>query len=205
MIPQPVTLEGRTVRLEPLAHTHHAALCAIGLDPALWELIPYRVTTPGGMAAYIQTALDAQKAGTALPFATVHVASGQVIGSTRYMNIDVPNRRVEIGATWIAAPWRRTAVNTEAKYLMLRHAFETLGCIRVELKTDVLNQRSRNAIRRIGAQEEGILRQHVITWSGRLRDSVYFSILDSEWPGVKQDLEQKLSRAGHARPLQDGS
>jgi len=192
LIPEPVTLEGRTVRLEPLGPTHHAALCAIGLDPELWELIPYRVTTPDEMVAYIQTALDAQKAGTALPFATVHVTSGQVIGSTRFMNIDVPNRRVEIGATWIASPWRRTAVNTGAKYLMLRHAFETLGCIRVELKTDALNQRSRNAIRRIGAQEEGILRQHLITWSGRLRDSVYFSILDSEWPRVKQDLEQKL-------------
>jgi len=194
LIPQPVTLEGRTVRLEPLTHAHHAALCAIGLDPELWELIPYRVTTPDEMAAYIQNALDAQEARTALPFATVHAASGQVIGSTRFMNIDIPNRRVEIGATWIAAPWRRTAVNTEAKYLMLRHAFETLGCIRVELKTDVLNQCSRNAIRRIGAQEEGILRQHVVTWSGRLRDSVYFSILDSEWPRVKQDLEQRLSR-----------
>jgi RimJ/RimL family protein N-acetyltransferase len=192
LIPQPVILEGRTVRLEPLAHPHHAGLCEIGLDPDLWELIPYRVTTPDEMAAYIQTALDAQKAGTALPFATVHAASGQVIGSTRFMNIDVPNRRVEIGATWLGAPWRRTAVNTEAKYLMLRHAFETLGCIRVELKTDVLNQRSRNAILRIGAKEEGILRQHVVTWSGRLRDSVYFSILDSEWPRVKQDLEQKL-------------
>jgi len=204
VIPQPVTLEGRTVRLEPLGPTHHAALCAIGLDPELWELIPYRVTTPDEMVAYIQTALDAQKAGTALPFATVHVTSGQVIGSTRFMNIDVPNRRVEIGATWIAAPWRRTAVNTEGKYLMLRHAFETLGCVRVELKTDVLNQRSRNAILRIGAKEEGILRQHVVTWSGRLRDSVYFSILDSEWPRVKQDLEQKLSRARHARPLQEG-
>ena len=197
---QPVTLEGHTVRLEPLAHTHHAALCAIGLDPELWELIPYRVTTPDEMAAYIQTALDAQKAGTALPFATVHAPSGQVIGSTRFMNIDVPNRRVEIGATWIGAPWRRTAVNTEAKYLMLRYAFETLGCIRVELKTDALNQRSRNAIRRIGAQEEGILRQHMVTWSGRLRDSVYFSILDSEWPRVKQDLERMLSRVGHASP-----
>jgi len=204
LIPEPVTLEGRTVRLEPLGPTHHAALCAIGLDPELWGLIPYRVTTPDEMVAYIQTALDAQKAGTALPFATVHVTSGQVIGSTRFMNIDVPNRRVEIGATWIAAPWRRTAVNTEGKYLMLRHAFETLGCVRVELKTDVLNQRSRNAILRIGAKEEGILRQHVVTWSGRLRDSVYFSILDSEWPRVKQDLEQKLSRARHARPLQEG-
>jgi RimJ/RimL family protein N-acetyltransferase len=148
------------------------------------------------MAAYIQTALDAQAAGSALPFATVHVPSGQVIGSTRYMNIDRTNRRLEIGATWIAAPWRRTAINTEAKYLMLRHAFETLGCIRVELKTDALNQRSRDAIRRIGATEEGTLRQHVITWSGRFRDSVYFSILDSEWPRVKQDLEQKLTVSG---------
>jgi RimJ/RimL family protein N-acetyltransferase len=190
--PRPVTLEGRHVRLEPLVQTHHAALCAIGLDPELWELIPYRVSTREDMAAYIQTALDAQAAGTALPFATVHVPSGQVIGSTRYMNIDRANRRVEIGATWIAEPWRRTAVNTEAKYLMLRHVFETLGCIRVELKTDALNRRSRNAIRRIGATEEGTLRQHVITWSGRFRDSVYFSILDSEWPRVKQDLEQKL-------------
>jgi RimJ/RimL family protein N-acetyltransferase len=192
LILQPITLEGRHVRLEPLAHAHHRPLCAIGLDPELWELIPYRVATPEDMASYIQTALDHQAAGTALPFATVHVPSGQVIGSTRYMNIDRANRRVEIGATWIAGPWRRTAVNTEAKYLMLRHAFETLGCIRVELKTDALNQRSRTAIRRIGATEEGTLRQHIITWSGRLRDSVYFSILDSEWPRVKQDLERKL-------------
>ena len=191
-----ITLTGLHVRLEPLAQTHHAALCAIGLDPELWEMIPYRVSTPEDMAAYIQSALDAQAAGSALPFVTVHVASGQVIGSTRFMNIDQANRRVEIGATWIAGPWRRTAVNTEAKYLMLRRAIETLGCIRVEFKTDSLNQRSRNAIKRIGATEEGTLRQHMITWSGRLRDSVYFSILDSEWPSVKLDLEQKLSRAG---------
>ena len=202
MILTPVTLEGRHVRLEPLAKTHLAALCAIGLDPELWELIPYRVAAPEDMAAYIQTALDHQAAGSALPFATVRAPTGQAIGSTRYLNIDRANRRVEIGATWIAAPWRRTAVNTEAKYLMLRHAFETLGCIRVELKTDALNQRSRTAIRRIGATEEGTLRQHMVTWSGRLRDTVYFSVLDSEWPRVKQDLEQKLSRAGHARPLQ---
>ena len=192
MIPQPVTLEGLHVRLEPLAQTHHAALCAIGLDPEIWELIPYRVATPEDMTGYIQTALQQQAAGSALPFVTVDVPSGQVIGSTRFMNIDLANRRVEIGATWIARPWRRTAVNTEAKYLMLRHAFETLGCLRVELKTDSLNQRSRDAIRRIGATEEGTLRQHMITWSGRLRDTVYFSILDSEWPRVKRDLEQKL-------------
>ena len=191
----PITLGGRHVRLEPLAQTHHAALCAVGLDPELWELIPYRVVTSEDMAAYIQTAVNAQAAGTALPFATVHAPSGQVIGSTRYLNIDRANRRAEIGSTWIARPWRRTAVNTEAKYLMLRHAFETLDCIRVELKTDALNLRSRNAILRIGAREEGTLRQHMVTWSGRLRDSVYFSILDSEWPAVKQDLERKLSGA----------
>ena len=190
----PVTLEGRHVRLEPLAQTHHAALCAVGLDAELWELIPYRVTTPEEMAAYIRTALNAQAAGSALPFATVDASTGQVVGSTRYMNIDEANRRLEIGATWIATPWRRTGVNTEAKYLMLRHAFETLGCIRVELKTDSLNQRSRNAILRIGATEEGMLRQHMVTWSGRLRDTVYFSILDSEWPRVKRDLEQKMAR-----------
>jgi RimJ/RimL family protein N-acetyltransferase len=194
LILQPITLEGRHVRLEPLSPAHHAALCEVGLDPELWELIPYRVATREDMAAYIQTALDAQAAASAMPFATVHAPSGQVIGSTRYMNIDQANRRVEIGATWIAGPWRRTAVNTEAKYLMLRHAFEILGCIRVELKTDALNLRSRNAIRRIGATEEGTLRQHIITWSGRLRDSVYFSVLDSEWPRVKQHLEQKLTR-----------
>jgi N-acetyltransferase len=192
----PVTLEGRHVRLEPLAQEHHAALCAVGLDPDLWELIPNPVTSPEEMAAYIQAALNGQAAGSALPFATVDATTGRVIGSTRFMNIDEANRRLEIGATWIAAPWRRTAINTEAKYLLLRHAFETLGCIRVELKTDSLNQRSRNAIRRIGATEEGTLRQHIITWSGRLRDTVYFSVLDSEWPRVKRDLEQKLDRNG---------
>jgi RimJ/RimL family protein N-acetyltransferase len=144
------------------------------------------------MRDYIDSALAAQAAGTAIPFATVERASGRVVGSTRFMNIDVANRRVEIGATWIAKPWQRTAINTEAKYLMLRHAFETLGCVRVELKTDALNLRSRAAILRIGAREEGTLRQHMVTWRGRLRDSVYFSILDSEWAGVKGDLEAKF-------------
>lgn len=189
----PVTLEGTTVRLEPLTESHHAGLCAIGLDPELWRLIPYRVTNAEEMLAYIRTALAAQSAGTAVPFATILRESGQVIGSTRFMNIDAPNRRVEIGATWIAPAWQRTAVNTEAKYLMLRHAFETFGTIRVEFKTDELNQRSRQAIRRLGAKEEGIFRQHIVTWSGRLRDSVYFSILDSEWPAVKAGLERKLA------------
>src|SRR5258708_2001838 len=182
---EPVTLEARYVRLETLAEQHHEALCQVGLDPDLWALTPARATTREEMRDYIRAALDAQAAGTALPFVTIERASNQVLGSTRFMNIDQVNRRVEIGSTWIAQPWRRTAVNTEAKYLMLRHAFESWGCVRVELKTDALNQRSRAAIRRIGAVEEGTLRRHTVTWSGRIRDSVYFSILDSEWPRVK--------------------
>ncbi len=190
---KPVTLTGRHVRLEPLTLAHHDGLCQVGLDPDLWRWIPTQVRTPEEMLGYIQLALQWQADGTALPFATVEQSSGRAIGSTRYMNIDNANRRVEIGATWIGRPWQRTAVNTEAKYLMLRHAFETLGCIRVELKTDELNERSRNAILRIGAKQEGIFRQHVICWDGRLRNSVYFSILDSEWPQVKAGLEARLA------------
>jgi RimJ/RimL family protein N-acetyltransferase len=189
----PVVLEGSTVRLEPLADLHLDALCEVGLDPELWTWIPYRVASREDIRGYIRSALDAQAARLALPFATLLRDSGKVIGSTRFMNIDETHRRVEIGATWIASPWQRSAVNTEAKYLMLRHAFETLGCIRVELKTDALNQASRAAILRIGAKQEGILRQHMITWRGHLRDSVYFSILDSEWPNVKAGLERKLT------------
>ena len=188
----PVTLEGRHVRLEPLSHAHRQGLCEVGLDPELWRLIPYRVSTPDEMASYIRTALEAQASRTALPFATVERASGRVIGSTRYMNIDTANRRVEIGSTWIAPPWQRSPVNTEAKYLMLRHAFETLGCMRVELKTDSLNRRSRNAILRIGARQEGILRNHMATWTGRIRHTVYFSVVEEEWPRVKTHLESKL-------------
>jgi RimJ/RimL family protein N-acetyltransferase len=188
-----ITLEGRFVRLEPLLESHHKALCDVGLDPELWQWIPYRVSTAEEMHGYVRDALSAQAAGSALPFATVERATGRVVGSTRYMNIDRLNRRVEIGATWIAKPWQRSAINTEAKYLMLRHAFAVLGCIRVELKTDSLNQKSRNAILRIGAREEGTLRQHMATWTGRLRDSVYFSVLDSEWLGVKANLEAKLA------------
>ncbi len=140
----------------------------------------------------MEKAFDEQERGESIVFATVERRSGQAIGSTRFMNIDRANRRVEIGSTWIAPAWQRTVVNTEAKYLMLRHAFEVWNCIRVELKTDALNQKSRNAILRIGAKEEGTLRRHVIIWTGRVRDSVYFSILDSEWPEVKAKLEARL-------------
>ena len=192
MILEPMTLEGKCIRLEPLSLAHHAALCEAGLDEDLWRWIAAPVRTPEEMRAYIETALSEQAAGRALPFATIERASGRAIGSTRYGNIDRPNRRVEVGWTWIARPWQRTAVNSEAKYLMLRHAFETLGCIRVELKTDSLNERSRKAIARIGAQEEGTFRNHMITASGRIRHTVYYSIVDSEWPAVKVSLEKKL-------------
>lgn len=189
----PVTLEGQYVRLAPLSMDHVDDLSTVGLDPELWRWIPFQVTTAAEMAAYIKDAQTAQAAGTALPFATVVRATGKAIGSTRYMNIDRANSRVEIGSTWIAPQFQRSQVNTEAKLLMLRHAFETLGCMRVELKTDAMNRRSRNAIQRIGALQEGIFRNHMRTSSGRIRHSVYFSIIDSEWPRVKADLESKLA------------
>jgi RimJ/RimL family protein N-acetyltransferase len=186
---QPVTLEGRHVRLEPLSLDHQGDLCKAGLEEELWRWIPTAVRTPDDMREYIEIALRAQAEGSALPFATVERASGRAIGSTRFANIDCGNRRVEIGWTWIGRRWQRTAVNTEAKYLMLRHAFETLGAMRVELKTDSLNERSRRAILRLGAVEEGTFRKHMVTESGRVRHTVYFSIIDEEWPGVKARLE----------------
>ena len=193
---EPATLEGRTVRLEPLSQTHLDQLCEVGLDEDLWRWIPSSpVRNREEMRAYIQEALDGQAREIALPFATILKERGRAIGSTRYGNIDRQNRRVEIGWTWIGRPWQRTAVNTEAKYLMLQHAFEMLGCIRVELKTDALNERSRRAILRIGGSEEGTFRRHIITSSGRVRDTVYFSIVDREWPEVKAGLEARLTGA----------
>lgn len=189
----PVTLEGQHVRLEPLGKGHLTGLAQVGLEEELWRWIPVPVRTAEEMAAYIDTALEEQKRGVSLPFALIDKAKGRAIGSTRYGNIDRTHHRVEIGWTWVARDWQRTAVNTEAKYLLLRHAFETLGCIRVELKTDSLNEKSRAAILRIGAKEEGIFRNHMITESGRIRHSVYFSILDSEWPAVKARLESILN------------
>ncbi len=188
-----VMLQGEHVRLEPLAKAHLAALAEAGLDEELWRWIPVPVRTVDEMAAYVETALGEQKRGVSLPFAIVEKATGRAIGSTRYGNIDHTHHRVEIGWTWVAREWQRTAVNTEAKYLLLRHAFETLGCMRVELKTDSLNERSRAAILRIGARDEGIFRNHMITASGRIRHTVYFSIIDSEWPAVKARLEAILS------------
>jgi N-acetyltransferase len=191
---EPVTLEGEHVRLEPLTLGHFNGLCEVGLDEDLWRWIPAPVCTPDDLRAYIEKALQERDAGNALPFATIHRKSGRAVGCTRYGSIDRMHRRVEIGWTWIGRDWQRTAVNTEAKYLMLCHAFERLGCIRVELKTDSMNERSRNAILRLGAKEEGILRNHMITSSGRLRHTVYYSILDTEWPAVKSRLEGKVAR-----------
>lgn len=190
---EPVTLTGKSVRLAPLALEHLDALWEIGQDSDLWKWTPYHIKTREEMQTYIQTALNWQEIGTALPFVTIEQATHRIVGSTRFGNVDTSNRRVEIGWTWIGRPWQRTPVNTEAKFLMLRHAFEVWHCIRVELKTDVLNERSRAAILRLGAREEGILRHHIITDSGRLRDTVYFSIINDEWVGVKERLQAKLA------------
>jgi RimJ/RimL family protein N-acetyltransferase len=191
----PVTLHGSHVRLEPLSLDYLPGLCAIGLDEDLWRISVSQIRTVEDMRAYLIQALSEQTSGSALPFATIDERTGAVIGSTRFGNIDVANRRVEIGWTWLGTSWQRTAANTEAKLLMLSHAFEVWQCLRVEFKTDVLNQRSRNAILRIGAKEEGIFRQHMLTASGRVRDSVYFSIIAEEWVGVKGRLEGMLGIA----------
>ena len=189
---RPVTLQGRHVRLEPLSLAHLDPLAEVGLDADLWRWTLARIESRDELRRYIEAALTLQQAGTALPFAIL--SGDRVVGSTRYHNIDRSNRRLEIGWTWVAKDWQRTPVNTEAKYLLLGHAFETLWCVRVEFKTDVLNERSRRALLRIGAIEEGTLRRHMLTESGRWRDSVYYSILDTEWPVVKQRLEEKLAQ-----------
>ncbi|MGA7220616.1 MAG: GNAT family protein [Candidatus Sulfotelmatobacter sp.] len=190
-------LEGAVVRLEPLRAEHEEKFWEAAEDALddIFQWIPYRMKTREDFRRLVEKAFAEQARGESIVFATTERSSGRVIGSTRFMNIDRINRRVEIGSTWIAPAWQRTAANTEAKYLMLRQAFEVWKCIRVELKTDALNQRSRNAILRIGAKEEGTLRRHLITWTGRVRDSVYFSILDREWPEVESALQEKLRPA----------
>ncbi|MFZ0956662.1 MAG: GNAT family protein [Candidatus Sulfotelmatobacter sp.] len=190
----PLTLSGTVVRLEPIRREHAGLFWEVAKNDLddIFRWIPYRMQTREDFEQLVAKAFQEQERGESVVFTTVESGSGRVIGSTRFMNIDRNNRRVEIGSTWIAPAWQRTAVNTEAKYLMLRHAFEVWGCFRVELKTDALNEKSRNAILRLGAKEEGTLRRHVVTWTGRMRDSVYFSILDSEWPQVKARLEEKL-------------
>lgn len=190
----PVTLESATIRLEPLALAHVADLRAVGLDPELWRWTTSHVTTEADLRRYIEKALDEAARRQSVPFAVVLRDSGRAVGSTRLGNLAPAHRRVEIGWTWIGRAWQRTRVNTEAKRLLLGHAFETLGCIRVELKTDVRNEPSQRAMERIGATREGVLRHHVITETGRVRDTVYYSILADEWPAVKARLDERLAR-----------
>jgi RimJ/RimL family protein N-acetyltransferase len=194
MNPQPVTLTGPFVRLEPLTIEHVPALARVGLDPSIWNWIPTPLPDIDAMRAYVRLALDEQARGLALPFAILDATTGAVVGSTRFANIDAPNRRLEIGWTWLAVSHQRSAANTNAKRLLLGHAFDALGAMRVELKTDALNEKSRTAILRIGATQEGIFRKHLITASGRVRDTVYFSILDTEWPEVRRRLDARLAR-----------
>src|SRR5438034_3587514 len=184
MDPQPVTLAGRHVRLEPLALDHAPGLlAALTVDESIWQWLS--VEPPNTLAAmedYIRGALAQQATGTQLAFVQVALATGQVAGSTRYLNISRPDHGLEIGWTWLGRPWQRTAINTEAKYLLLRHAFEDLGAARVQLKTDVRNLQSQAAIARLGAHREGVLRKHMLVRDGFLRDTVIYSIIDTEWP-----------------------
>jgi RimJ/RimL family protein N-acetyltransferase len=189
---KPVTLEGKHVRLEPISLDHVAALWRVGASEEIWRYIPYTIRSEADMRTLIEAELRKQQAGLAIRFATIARACEQPIGSTSYLNIDQQHRRLEIGGTWITPSWQRSAVNTEAKYLQLSHAFETLGCIRVEFKTDSLNVKSRRALARIGAVEEGTFRNHMVMPDGRLRHSVYFSIVDSEWPAVRAHLERLM-------------
>jgi len=187
-----IVLEGEAVKLTPLKLEHLSELFVAASDESLWFWTTNVIKSREDMLRYIETALGEFDRKVSLPFVTIEKSSNKIIGSTRFGNIDVRNRRAEIGWTWINPRWQRTRINTEAKFLMLRHAFETWQCVRVELKTDALNEKSRNAILRIGATEEGILRRHLITDAGRFRDTVYFSIIDSEWQTVKAGLSEKL-------------
>lgn len=190
---QPITLTAGCVRLEPLTETHVPDLAAVGLDPDIWRYMLYGdIDSEAEMLGFVRDLLARQARGTDLPFAVICQLTDRAIGCTRYMDIRRHDRGLEIGGTWYGAAFRRTAVNTECKYLLLRHAFETLGCIRVQFKTDLRNERSQRAIERLGAAKEGVLRNHMITPDGTIRDSVYYSILDREWPTVKARLEAWL-------------
>ena len=191
---EPVTLEGRRVRLEPLALDHVPRLAEVALDPAIWQWTIARPTTVAELRSWAESAIAGRDAGTEFPFTTIDAATGRPIGSSRFMNIALEHRRVEIGWTWVAPAWQRTGANREAKLLMLGHAFEALGCRRVEFKTDSLNEPSRTALLGIGAQFEGIFRNHMVMPDGRMRHSAYYSVIDEEWPAVKARLEQSLAR-----------
>ena len=193
---EPVTLEGKFVRLEPVRSDHLDALWEAGNSttyPELWRYIPYRMRTRDDLRALIE--LGAASVGPfRLVFATIDLETGEAVGSTAFLNVDEANRRLEIGSTWVTPAKQRSPVNTEAKYLQLSHCFDEQGAARVEFKTDARNEQSRAALERIGATEEGVLRKHMLMPDGEWRDSVYFSILDTEWPDVKLHLEELLQR-----------
>ncbi len=194
---QPITLTGQVVRLEPLSEAHAPDLAAVGLEPSIWRYMLYgNIDTEAKMRHFVQDILARQARGADLPFAVIYRATERAIGCTRYLEIRPRHRRLEIGGTWYGLDYQRTAVNTEAKFLLLQHAFETLGCIRVQFKTDVRNQRSARAIERLGAIREGTFRNHIITPDGTIRDSIYYSIIDAEWPAVKTRLAEMLRSDG---------
>jgi RimJ/RimL family protein N-acetyltransferase len=189
----PVCLNGRIVRLEPLSEKHVPELTLSAQDESIWQfMVAGFIRTEDQMRVWVLEMLENQRAGTDLPFAVISCVSGMAIGTTRYLDISPKHRSLEIGGTWYAASYQRTGVNTEAKYLLLKHAFEELGCVRVQIKTDSRNQRSQRAIERIGAVREGLLRNHMILPNGYVRDSIVYSVIDSEWPSVKERLEAWL-------------
>ena len=192
---KPVTLQGKHVRLEPMTEAHIPALAEIGVGHAFWDFMVYgQMNSVDDMRGWVMDVLSRAQSGTDLPFIAIHLASGRVAGATRYLNIMPKDRGLEVGGTWYGLEFQRTAVNTECKYLLLSHAFETLGCIRVQLKTDLRNERSQKAIERIGAVKEGVLRNHMILPDGHYRHSVFYSVLDTEWPQVKKRLEEMMNR-----------
>ena len=191
---KPVVLKGKYVRLEPMTDLHIPGLAEIGVGHDFWDFMVYgKMETVDDMRGWVKEILARAEKGTDLPFVAIHLASGRVAGATRYLNVMPNDRGLEVGGTWYGLDFQRTAVNTECKYLLLTHAFETLGCIRVQIKTDSLNLRSQKAIERIGAVKEGMLRNHMVLPNGRVRHSVYYSIIDSEWPAVKKRLEEMLA------------
>ncbi len=191
----PVTLSRRNVRLEPLTVEHVPDLSVAGADESIWKNMLYgMVTSEEKMYAWVEEMLTREMSGADLPFAVIHLENGRAIGATRYMNISVQHRTLEIGGTWYGVKHQRTTVDVECKYLLLKHAFEVLGCIRVQFETDIRNTPLQRAIERLGATREGVLRNHMIRWDGTYRDSVYYSIIESEWPDVKARLRSLLDR-----------
>lgn len=191
--PGPVTLSGHYARLEPLSPRHAQDLFRAGGHESIWRYMPTSVfRAPGDTGAWIDTALADAAGGSQVSFAIIDMAQGRTVGSTRYLTIRREHRGLEIGYTWLTPDAQRTAINTECKLLLLTHAFETLGALRVEFKTDLRNERSQRALERIGAVREGVFRRHMILWDGYIRDSVYYSIVDTQWPEAKAHLREKL-------------